>query len=558
MYKKIKIFVVILSCMMLLGCQDTSTTSTEDSSTTVTTITTTSSTSETTVTAIQELSDEDILSMILDTIQIPQETSQNILLEDDFTVNDYTASATWRSTASSVISSSGEIVNNVANRSAVLVLTLTYNEEIISKNFSIIVLGNPNYLVLYVVFNTLIVLPTEAVSENMILPTEYLVDDKVVTAVWSSLDESIISSTGVIFMESFEQSVDLQVELSYNSVTETETFTVTVAQDPMTLPVNQWHLSPTYTGIIDNEASKPYTPTCFQGAIYRKVVSNRDYWLGIEATITLPEFIPDPERVDASRFSYYLDNASIYMGGNAYYESDVGLGWSIGHISAASPIVSSSGVAFRPFWRYITNTEGCTNNNCYRNSNVNDYEFYYFPGDTIQMSVFSPTPGYMQLRIELLTETTNPDYAQKRADYGLTGDFNHLFVSDVFPSAGMGEMKAEFKRVNAIDQVSNEGKPTLNTNAQVNDAIWQEVYLYRRIDDLLYKVPFTENRSASMTCPLGSNVNGDFSDAFDISYEGVNKDLGGEVVTLNPNNGTGKLYNLVAYIQRREDIIKNG
>jgi hypothetical protein len=243
------------------------------------------------------------------------------------------------------------------------------------------------------------------------------------------------------------------------------------------------------------------------------------------------------------------------MGGHSYYESDVGIAWMIGHTDNVSATISRSGIAFRPFWRYITTQESCTNNNCYRNANVSDYEFYYYPGDTIQMSVFSSRPGYLQMRIELISLTTNPDYVNVREIYGLEAGFEKIFITPEFPSAGMGELKTEFKRVNAIDQVANEAKPTLNTNAEVLNAAWHEVYLYREIDGIIYKVPMTEERSASMFCPLGTNVNGDFSEAFIVSYEGVDKNLGGEVITLDPNNGTGRLYNLAFYLEKKEEYL---
>jgi hypothetical protein len=302
-----------------------------------------------------------------------------------------------------------------------------------------------------------------------------------------------------------------------------------------------------YTGVIPNETADPSTPPCFPGAVYRKVVSNKDHWRGIEATITLPEFIPDPERFDETKRNYYLDNASIYMGGHAYYESDVGLAWMIGYESPSSVLFSSQGIAFRPFWRYIDGV-----NNIYQNANVSDFAYYYYPGDTVQMSVFSPEPGYLQMRIELLELTTHPSYAHRRDAYGLEEDFPRVFLTEPFPSPGMGAAMAEFKRVNAIDQVSNEAKPTINTNSQVLTAIWHEVYLYRYIEDTLYKVPLTEDRSASMFCPSGTNENGDFSDAFTVSYEGVDPALGGEIVTIDPANGTGRLYNTLAYFTEEQ------
>lgn len=503
-----------------------------------------------------ELSDSEVLQMILDSIVIPSEIVGNIVLSDAYSAGGYTSSASWRSTASSVITSSGVVTPNVSDRTATLVLTLTYREETLRHNFNVTVLGNEAFLVLYAVIHNLVEIPIDPVSEDLTLPSSYTIDDKTVLATWSSSNEEALTSNGAVHLTTQRQTVTLTLVLEYAGVERTDTFQVVLAQNPDSLPENWWHTVSVYSDAISGEVAKPSTPSCFSGAVYRKVVSSKDYWLGIETLITIPTFTPDPDRVDSTRPSYYLDNASIYLGGNAYNESDVGLTWSIGYDNDHSTAYSSIGIAFRPFWRYITSAESCTNNNCYRNAYVGDFEYYYFPGDTIRMSVYSPQPGYMQMRIELISETTDPDYANKRAEYGLLGDFNHVFVTPMFPSSGMGAAKAEFKRVNAIDQVANEGKATINTNSTVENAIWHEVYLYRMIDNILYRVPMTSSRTASMTCPLGSNVNGDFSNAFTITYDGVDSFLGGEVVSLHPNNGTGRLYNIAIILPKREEIVE--
>ena len=54
--------------------------------------------------------------------------------------------------------------------------------------------------------------------------------------------------------------------------------------------------------------------------------------------------------------------------------------------------------------------------------------YYYYPGDTIRMSVFSTKANYLQLRIELLEETTIPKYAQRRANYNLGSNYSKVFV----------------------------------------------------------------------------------------------------------------------------------
>lgn len=489
---------------------------------------------------------KDILEEILDSITIPHEVTEDLDLKNEYTVNGITATAKWHSTASSVITNQGKIFVTVEDQNATLILTLMYQERTIKKNFDIVVKGSEDFLVLYAVLSSQINF-SSTITDDLNLAATYEQDGKIVNAVWTSSNLAVIDNTGKVTRTDFNVEVELTVQLTLNQASRTEKFTVIVLQKEDAKPVNYFHLAGLWTDNIVGEASDPATPSCFPGAVYRKVVSSKDYWLGIEAVVTIPEFIPDELRYDENRMSYYLDNASLYMGGNATYESDIGLTWSIGHVSATNKSISKQGIAFRPFWRYITAMETGKKANIYKNANVNDYEYYYFPGDKIRISVFSPKENYLQMRIELLELTTHEKYLNARDKYNLETNFNRIFTTDPFPSEGMGKNRSEFKRVNAIDQVGNEAKPTINTNAIVDKSIWHEVYLYRKIGGTLYKVPMTENRSAGMTCPLGSNVNGDFSNAFKITYTGVDKNLGGEVVTISPNNGNGKLYNVNNY-----------
>lgn len=491
-------------------------------------------------------SDEDTLKTLMDSIEIGPEVTSNLELPSEYEIDGQTVEAAWHSTASKVITSEGVITVTTQDQSATLILTLTLHNASLQKQFDVVVKGSTDLLLLFAVVSNQMRFGTFNLEEDIDFPTTYVQDGKTIDAQWTSSVPESLTSSGEITRGDTDVVVVVTVTLTLHDAVRTEQFTFTVKQHPESLPINWWHTTPVWTSLVPNETIKPHTPNCFAGAIYRKVVSNRDYWLGIEGTVTLPDVTLDPQRVDSTKPSYFLDNPSIYMGGNARYESDIGLSWMIGYYDDNKAGFTSQGIAFRPFWRYITQKEdNCTN--CYRNANVNDFEYYYFPGDTVKMSVIAPTPGYMQMRIELLELTTHPDYKDVRVErYGLPEDFNRVFVTPIFPSEGAGNIPTEFKRVNAIDQVANEGKPTINTNSVIENAVWHEVYLYRKMDDVVVRVPFSSDRAAYMTCPLGSNVNGNFTNAFIINYVGLDQSLGAERITISPNNGTGRLYNISA------------
>jgi hypothetical protein len=62
----------------------------------------------------------------------------------------------------------------------------------------------------------------------------------------------------------------------------------------------------------------------------------------------------------------------------------------------------------------------------------------------------------------------------------------------------------QFKRVNAIDQVGNEGHPIQPTKARVAGAVWQETFLLRGAGEKSERLPMTPGRYTDMRCPAAS------------------------------------------------------
>ena len=324
---------------------------------------------------------------------------------------------------------------------------------------------------------------------------------------------------------------------------------------------------PVYTGIIENEAKLPTPDKCFGGAWYHKVVSTEDYWIGMEGTVTIPSFnisrykdnngneITDLESIFRTDIKN-LDNPSIYMGGNAGSESDVGLSLSVGVDKYGKATGIKGSTVFRPFWRYITNVEkdegsydtkndryyavSCTGSNCIANYHYSFTEYYYMPGDKLRMIIYSPKANYLQLQIEVLEVSTLPETVEyrKQMNYKDPQDFK----SPIFRSNGHNNnMKAEFKRVNAIDQSGNEGKTAIDTFTEVNTAIWHESYLYRKIDGVTYRVPMTSKRVNVMNCPNPA--------AFIIEKTDEQDAVGGEKISIKP----GVLLQNKAVVYRKKE-----
>lgn len=226
----------------------------------------------------------------------------------------------------------------------------------------------------------------------------------------------------------------------------------------------------------DAEISPAPELPCFPGAYYRKAVSSFDRWTGIIGIIRLGQPQTDPSRLDP-KDGQPLDNFSVYMGGRAgEQEIDAGLTWSFsvdenGKRSAVRD-------AWHPFWRNERWAEAPAQR-----------EFYWRPGDVVAMAVLVAGPGKLRLVI---------------ADAGPQP--KRVFQTEFDARGFQPRVARQFKRVNAIDQRYNEGKPAQPTEAQVTGAEWLEVYLLRGEGADAVRLPMTRARMTDMRCPSPEHV----------------------------------------------------
>lgn len=222
------------------------------------------------------------------------------------------------------------------------------------------------------------------------------------------------------------------------------------------------------------EVVPPASLPCFAGAYYRKAVSSFDVWTGIAGFVKLGVPKVDENRLDA-KDGKPLDNFSVYMGGNAggKMEVDAGLTWEFTLDENGKR--SERRNAFRPFWRTKT-----------WNSAPDKPEFYFYPGETVQMAVI--VAGANKLRLVVSD--------------GKSKTFQTDFDADGFTSS----VPRQFKRVNAIDQRYNEGKPAQKTEAEVTGAEWLQTILLRGEGAAAQQLPMTTERFTDMRCPNVNNI----------------------------------------------------
>jgi hypothetical protein len=238
-------------------------------------------------------------------------------------------------------------------------------------------------------------------------------------------------------------------------------------------PVN--NSDPAFSNFFSGEVKPDPFSVCFNGAYYRKVVSSKDIWLGISGKVVLPIIIFDPLRSNPAKPGQYLDNPSVYLGGNmSGQETDIGLTWEV--IKDKNGNISADRRAFRPFLRRSAiPSQGAL----YQNAPA-DSLYYWYPGDEVTMSV----QIIIDKQIKFIVE-------------GVGKRFETDFNCD-----GYGpNIPGQFKRVNAIDQVNNEGKPVQPTNTQVENANWRETNLFRTYQGKVVSVPVNAQRYIDMRCP---------------------------------------------------------
>lgn len=227
------------------------------------------------------------------------------------------------------------------------------------------------------------------------------------------------------------------------------------------------------------EILPPPTIPCFAGAWYRKAVSSYDVWTGISGIVVLGKPTVDEARLNETT-KQPLDNFSVYMGGNAgaKYEVDAGLTWAFTQDAAGK--LSERRRAWRPFWR----------TKVWTNAPQLDRHTWY-PGDTVRMEVRMIEPKKLRLSV-----ADAGAYPKRR--------FSVDFDADGFTE----DVKRQFKRVNAIDQFGNEGKPVKLTGATVINAQWLSTSLFRGKKEVaMNKYRYTDMRCSNVMHIVVTSIN---------------------------------------------------
>nr|WP_121271577.1 hypothetical protein [Pedobacter schmidteae] len=254
---------------------------------------------------------------------------------------------------------------------------------------------------------------------------------------------------------------------------------------------------------MEGEVKPDVIKPCFNGAYYRKAVSSKDVWLGISGTVVLPKISLDSSRRNDRMPGQFLDNPSVYMGGNMNeQETDVGLTWAV--VKSENGVVSKERKAFRPFFRRAGYPK-TGQKDIWQNAPA-EKAYYWYPGEEVHMSLRVVSDGKLKFMVE-----------------GAGKRFEAEFESDGYRMDGVGE----FKRVNAIDQVRNEGKAAQPTKARVENSVWKATNLFRMYKGKVITVPMHRDRFTDMRCPDMKH--------FNIKASKGQQKVGGESISIYGN-----------------------
>ena len=171
-------------------------------------------------------SDIELLTEVMNSIDIPIETKENIELPKTYIINETEITATWSSSDESIISSEGVIYRSDEDLNVTLSLVLKLNEETLNNTFDVIVLAYEEEVIANQILD-LISLPTE-ITENITLSTSLKYKDNNYKLNWETSNANVLSTKGIITHHPQDEEVTLTATISYNKIRYSKDFTIVV------------------------------------------------------------------------------------------------------------------------------------------------------------------------------------------------------------------------------------------------------------------------------------------------------------------------------------------
>ena len=171
-------------------------------------------------------SDIEILNEVMNTIDLPLETKEDLELPSTYTYEDKEIVATWNSSNVDALSNEGKIFRGKEDQLVTLSLSLQLNEDKITNTFDITILALEKEVIANQILD-LIQVPNEA-TEDFVLSSFVKFDDNNYKVNWESSNPEILSNKGVLVYQPEDTKVTLTTTISYKKEKFSKNFDITV------------------------------------------------------------------------------------------------------------------------------------------------------------------------------------------------------------------------------------------------------------------------------------------------------------------------------------------
>lgn len=171
-------------------------------------------------------SDIEILNEVMNTIDLPLETKEDLELPSTYTYEEKIITATWNSSNVDALSNEGKVFRGKDDQVITLSLSLQLNEDTVTNTFDITILALEKEVIANQILD-LIQVPSEA-SEDFVLASFVKFDDNNYKVNWESSNEDVVTTKGLITYQPEDTEITLTATISYDKVKYSKEFKVIV------------------------------------------------------------------------------------------------------------------------------------------------------------------------------------------------------------------------------------------------------------------------------------------------------------------------------------------
>ena len=168
----------------------------------------------------------EILNHVLNSIDLPLETTTDLDLPNSYVYEDTTIKATWLSSNEEILSSSGQVFRSREDETVLLTLRLQIDEDFLENTYEIIVLAQEDEVIATEIL-ALLSLPTE-INSSISLTQSIKYDNNNYKVNWESSNTNILSNKGILTYQQTDNNLSLTATISYNKTRYSKTFEILV------------------------------------------------------------------------------------------------------------------------------------------------------------------------------------------------------------------------------------------------------------------------------------------------------------------------------------------